>query len=84
MGDAQKVYVGNDTTVNRMNWLVATLLKLSKLDAGVVVFEEKELVLDEICERAINNLEIMAQWRQVRIVKTGESRSILKGCKLDL
>ncbi len=62
-----------------MNWLVVTLLKLSKLDAGVVTFEEKEIVLDKICERAIHNLEIMAQWKQVEIVKTGESRSILKG-----
>lgn len=62
-----------------MSWLVVTLLKLSRLDAGVVTFEEKDILLNEVCEKAISNLEIMAQWKQIRIVKEGENKSIIRG-----
>ena len=50
-----------------VTWLVATLLKLSKLDAGVVELERKHLELKPLAENVYEKLELLAQWRQVEL-----------------
>lgn len=48
-----------------VSWLIATLLKLSRLDAGVVQFERKPLSVKKLVEEVYRKLEISAEWRQV-------------------
>ena len=64
-----------------MKWLVVTMLKLSRLDAGVVEFQREKVSLKEIVQNTIQNLEIMAQWREIQFeaklfeaVVTGDSK----------
>ncbi len=49
-----------------MKWLVITMLKLSRMDAGVVEFQKENVLLKKIVKEAIQNLEMMAQWKEIR------------------
>lgn len=48
-----------------VSWLVAVLLKLSRLDAGVVELEHKPLSVRALAGRVCRKLELLAEWRQV-------------------
>lgn len=48
-----------------VSWLVAVLLKLSRLDAGVVELERKPLSVSALAGRVCRKLELLAEWRQV-------------------
>lgn len=53
--------------VTHMNWLVATLLKLSRLDAGAVTFQLEEVDMVELVQEVLEQLEIMAEWKQLHL-----------------
>lgn len=48
-----------------MSWLIVTLLKLSKLDAGVVELRRESVSVRGLVEETVQKLEIEAQWRAV-------------------
>ena len=48
-----------------MKWLVVTLLKLSRLDAGVVELQKKRLSLKKVMESVLEQLELMAEWKEI-------------------
>ncbi|MBQ6094245.1 MAG: HAMP domain-containing histidine kinase [Lachnospiraceae bacterium] len=48
-----------------MKWLVISMLKLSRLDAGVVELQNERVSLGEIAKEAMTNLEMMAQWKEI-------------------
>ncbi len=50
-----------------LHWLVITLLKLSKLDAGVVELKQEQVSLQGLLARVAEKLEIQAQWQQVEL-----------------
>lgn len=50
-----------------VSWLIATLLKLSRLDAGVVELEQKPLSVRALAEKVCQKLELLAEWRQVEL-----------------
>ena len=52
--------------MERIDWLVETLLKLSRLDAGVVVFEPKPLTAAALTEQAAQTLRIPMELREQR------------------
>lgn len=51
-----------------VSWLIATLLKLSRLDAGVVELEYKPLSLKALAEKVCHKLELLAEWHQVGLI----------------
>ena len=51
--------------IENMNWLVISLLKLSRLDAGVVEFESQKINANKLVKEVISNLEIMAELKNV-------------------
>ena len=51
--------------IENMNWLVISLLKLSRLDAGVVEFEKEKINANILINEVISNLEIMAELKNV-------------------
>lgn len=59
--------------VKGMNFLILALLKLSRLDAGVVEFENQDINLKELIDSIINDLEIMVDVKQIKIIKNVES-----------
>lgn len=58
--------------LSHINWLVATLLKLSRLDAGVVEFSNKPFYLDKLIDEVLEKLELMAEWKQISFVREGD------------
>ena len=60
-------------------WLVAALLKLSRLDAGVVEFERKQVNVDALLTTVTENIKPAAERKQVRIKREGEKGAVLSG-----
>ena len=56
--------------VKGMNFLILALLKLSRLDAGVVEFENKEINLKNLVEDIISDLDVVVDIKQISIIKT--------------
>ena len=55
--------------LERMQWLVETLLKMSKIEAGTVTFRNDELKVKDIIERACEPLLIPLELRGVALKK---------------
>lgn len=62
-----------------MNWMIATLLKLSRLDAGVVEFEKTCINVGELLQEVADNLEIIAELQQVNVTITSEDEVYITG-----
>ena len=52
--------------LNRMNWLIQTLLKLSKLDAGTIVLKKEDVSSIELIEEAVKPFGIQFELRNIR------------------
>lgn len=55
--------------LSKMEWLIATLLKISKLDAGTITLKLQEVYLKDVVEKAIRPLEIAAELKMQTIKK---------------
>lgn len=65
--------------IKGMNFLILALLKLSRLDAGTVEFENKEINLKELIEDVLSDLEILIDVKQIKIIKNFKSNSSIIG-----
>ena len=52
--------------LNRMNWLIQTLLKLSKLDAGTIVLKKEDVSTVELIEEAVKPFGIQFDLRNIK------------------
>lgn len=50
-----------------MSWLIATLLKLSRLEAGVAEFERKPVEVQKLVEECLSRLETAAEWKGITL-----------------
>lgn len=53
-----------------MSWLIAAMLKLSRLEAGVVELERGETRVKTLIEHCVQNLEMIAEWKRVHVRTT--------------
>ncbi len=67
--------------ITNVNWLVVTLLKLSRMDAGVIEFEKNIIYVDSMLEEVFENLALMAEWKQIQLNKQGMSNVVIYGDK---
>jgi signal transduction histidine kinase len=58
----------------RMEWLVTALLKMAKLDAGVVEFSEEFVTANSLINLALEPLQILLDGRNQQMVITGDAR----------
>ena len=58
--------------VEWINWLVISMLKLSKLDADVVQFSKEKINLDKLISEIIKNLEIPIEIKNQKIIIEGD------------
>lgn len=49
----------------RMDWLITSLLKLSRLDAGIVVFQREEIAVDHLVHTAVRPFLISMELRNI-------------------
>lgn len=60
--DKQEEFVHNiQTSLNRMEWLVSTLLKMAKLDADAITFDMKKVSVRALLEAALEPLAILLE-----------------------
>lgn len=55
------------TSLTRMEWLVATLLKMARLDSGVVEFTTVTMMAKELVKRAVQPLEILLDVKNQKV-----------------
>lgn len=64
--------------LSRMNWLIQTLLKLSKLDAGTIELKREEVTCKDLLEEVIKPFEI--QFELLSITYTNDISDIKLNC----
>lgn len=60
-----------ETQAEKMNWLIVTLLKLSKLDAGTAEFRRDETRIDSVLQKALAPFLVLADLRSIHIDLSG-------------
>lgn len=64
----RRKFLGEITSqLSRVSWLAAVMLKLSRLDAGVVEFHRQRLDVGQLLEQVAKRLEILAEWKRVSL-----------------
>ena len=70
--------------VNGMSWMIVSMLKLSRIDAGVVEFNNENISINKIIEEAVGNLEVIAEIKNVNIEKYIDNHNENKLNKSDI
>ncbi|MFC4401958.1 sensor histidine kinase [Gracilibacillus xinjiangensis] len=65
--------------LERMEWLVTTLLKLAKIDAGVVQFKKEPYSVTELVNKAVESVMIPIDIKEQYLQIKGEENVILTG-----
>ncbi|MCL2567958.1 MAG: HAMP domain-containing histidine kinase [Oscillospiraceae bacterium] len=72
--DVQAEFLQNiKTGLQRTEWLVSTLLKMAKLEAGAVVFAREAVSSSELIEQALAPLQIQLELKGQRVELQGEA-----------
>ena len=58
--------------IENINFLILTLLKLSKLDASIVKFEKNNIVVKELVEDVLKNTDILQKYKNIKIHVNGK------------
>ncbi len=76
----RKKFLNNiDFQLEKMNWLIITLLKLSKIDAGTVTFKKENYNLLNSVNNAISSFQIIAELKSINIVKKIDENIFVSG-----
>lgn len=65
--------------IDWINWLVISMLKLSKLDANVVQFYEEKINLKKLINEIVKNLEIPIEIKNQQIIIEGDENASFTG-----
>ena len=65
--------------INWINWLVISLLKLSKLDSNTAVFVQKEIKVEDLINNVVKNLAIPIDIKQQNVIVNGSSDVMFVG-----
>ena len=56
-----------DSQLLRMNWLIVTLLKLSKIDSGVIEFKKEKTNIKTVIDKSLKQFLVNAEVRNIEI-----------------
>lgn len=65
--------------IDGMNFLIISLLKFSKLEAGVEEFEKQNINVSKIIKESLENLEIPIEIKNLSIIVNGDETAIFYG-----
>lgn len=68
----------NKNQLKRIEWLVSSLLKLSRLDSGVVVMQPQSVQAETLVQQALEPLLIPMELKEQSVIITGEKSTILE------
>lgn len=71
--------------IENMNFLIMTILKLSKFDANMISFKKENINLNELLKESIKNLDIIRELKDITIhIKGSEEVSLVGDYKWEL
>ena len=78
--EKQKEYL-NDIRIQieNINFLIIAMLKLSRFDANVVVFEKREIIVKDLLFDVLKNVDILRELKNINIHVSGKSDVAFKG-----
>jgi len=65
--------------LERMEWLVSSLLKLSKIDAGTAIFKKDKIHVNKLIEKAVEPILIPMDIKEQTLKVSGDNTSIFVG-----
>ena len=65
----------NRAQLERIEWLITTLLKMSRIDAGTVVFKEEKVTTKELIKKALEPINIPIELKKQTILIVGDKKS---------
>lgn len=71
----RKMYLEMTGMLQRMEWLILALLKISKLDAGAVSLEEKKIQVKPFLRQVCRSLEIPMELREQKLILEGDDEA---------
>lgn len=71
--ERQRICMDMKKMLGRIEWLVTSLLKMSKLEADAISFNMEEICMRELAEAALEPLRIPAEIRNIQIGVSGEA-----------
>lgn len=75
--EKQKEFLSTQSNqLDRMNWLIQTLLKLSKIDAGTVSMKKETVMLSDLLKEVIRPFEIQMDLKSIKYVNTATDLTI--------
>ena len=64
--------------VVNLNFLINSLLKLARFDANTITFKRDKIIVSDLLDKVILNVSILADLKEIEIIKNGELHSIIK------
>lgn len=79
LSDSDRIHYTKELTglLERIDWLINTLLKISRLDAGYVSFDKKEEKISEIIHKAWEPVSVMMDIRNQHFTVDGDKDALL-------
>lgn len=65
--------------LERMSWLLDSLLKMSKIDAGTVQFKKETVSVKEMIDQAVHPLMIPIELKEQQLIIEGKENVVFKG-----
>lgn len=65
--------------LERMEWLLTSLLKLSKIDAGTVEFKKNRIPVDELLNKSLKPLLIPMELKEQNLMIEGDNQVYMEG-----
>ena len=69
--------VKNRNQLEKIEWLVTNLLKLSRLDSGVVKLEKTSISFIDFINKTLEPLMVNMEYKNIKLIKEGDLNSIL-------
>lgn len=77
--ERQRICMDMRKMLGRIEWLVTSLLKMSKLEAGAISFKIEEIHMSELADAALEPFRISAEIRDIQIIASGEENTVFCG-----
>ncbi|WP_243125335.1 sensor histidine kinase [Clostridium transplantifaecale] len=74
-----KAFYNMDRLLTRTEWLIATLLKIARLESGTLEFKSQSESVSELLKRALEPLEIPMELKGQILLEEGTEKSFYKG-----
>ncbi|MEG0578236.1 MAG: HAMP domain-containing sensor histidine kinase, partial [Bacilli bacterium] len=65
--------------LNRMDWLIKSMLKLSKVEAKVIDFKKEEINIKELIHKSIEPVKIPMEIKNISLIINGDNQSKFYG-----